>query len=335
MNSVKKNICLCAVLMTEFLLPPGVLYAGSASAAKTVSVPVDHRVLHFPPPHSFGLLELLPVGNEPALNKLPVPAKGTVSLDVPSGYFVNLTTSVTVLHAPALLQGIVNERIERVTIGPIVELDDSESGESDRLLAGVSCMYNLEFLDGSRTNITDAGLAHLKGMSKLRGLWLYGTSVHGKCFKDLQGLPELCFITLSGSTIDQDSLVYLAKMHKLNTLHVPSTSLGKSGIEHVAKCSQLTSLDIRDNSSIDDQCIASLRSLSKLQDLTLAGTKSSIKGLRSLKGLPLTMLELPVSIGPSFDKEIHSLFPNALIKHPSLLPPTVGKGDKYLFSPLR
>jgi hypothetical protein len=51
------------------------------------------------------------------------------------------------------------------------------------------------------TNITDAGLAHLKGMHKLRLLWLSQTRITDAGLKHLHGLAGLRIVRVPGTKV--------------------------------------------------------------------------------------------------------------------------------------
>jgi Leucine Rich repeat len=60
---------------------------------------------------------------------------------------------------------------------PVVEIDLEDCPVGDDDLRDFSCFIYLQFLDLTGTRVTDAGLAHLKGLTQLRELDLSKTRV--------------------------------------------------------------------------------------------------------------------------------------------------------------
>jgi len=63
-------------------------------------------------------------------------------------------------------------------------------------------------------------------------------------------------------------------------------------LEALGKMSSLTSLDLKGNKSVSDEGLKSLASLKNLEVLNLENCPISIKGLASLKSLPLKRLTI-------------------------------------------
>ena len=71
----------------------------------------------------------------------------------------------------------------------------------DRTPTLAELRLQLEALDLGNTRITDAGLAHLKGMKKLQRLALVGTGITDAGLANLNGLEELATLELAGTQV--------------------------------------------------------------------------------------------------------------------------------------
>ena len=73
-------------------------------------------------------------------------------------------------------------------------------------------------LDG--TQVTDAGLEHLKGLTRLQSLDLSGTQVTDAGLEHLKGLTQLQWLSLEGTQVTDAGLEHLKGL--TNSKHCPS-----------------------------------------------------------------------------------------------------------------
>ena len=121
-------------------------------------------------------------------------------------------------------------------------------------------------------NITEAGLAHLKGPAKLQRLSLCSTQTNDASLAQLAGLTELEELLLSSNRITDAGLVHLNAMTKLRKLNLMHASAVASGVW------------------ITDAGIAQLAGLKELRILEIDDIKVTERGLKQLSGL--TKLEI-------------------------------------------
>jgi Leucine-rich repeat (LRR) protein len=139
---------------------------------------------------------------------------------------------------------------------------------SDDDLAPIEGLKTLDDLDLSRTSVTDAGLAHLRGLTALRilhlteckgvtdaglvhlaglmaleRLYLDRTRIHGDGLKHLQGLKELRLLDVAYTQIDNDSLATVAMLRALDNLDVSGTGITDSGLHRLRRLSNLKMLE--------------------------------------------------------------------------------------------
>ena len=61
------------------------------------------------------------------------------------------------------------------------------------------------------TKTTDKAMEHLKGLSQLRVLWLYGTKVTDAGLEHLKGLSQLQVLRLNGTKVTEAGVAKLRK----------------------------------------------------------------------------------------------------------------------------
>jgi hypothetical protein len=148
-------------------------------------------------------------------------------------------------------------------------------------LKGLTTLQELNLLFVTR--VTDAGLVHLKGLTNLQELNLSGTKVTDGGLMHLKGLGKLQSLSLPNQITDA-GLVHLKRMSKLGTLNLGGTPISDAGLEHLKGLTKLQTLYLG-NTLITDSGLVHLKGLTNLQTLNLGGTEISDAGLMHLKGL--------------------------------------------------
>ncbi len=93
-------------------------------------------------------------------------------------------------------------------------------------------LKGLRTLDLSNTQITDAGLEHLKGLTNLYSLRLDNTQITDSGLVHLKGLTNLRGILwLSGTQVTDAGLEHLKKLTKLHFLHLSNTNVTDEGVK--------------------------------------------------------------------------------------------------------
>jgi Leucine-rich repeat (LRR) protein len=93
----------------------------------------------------------------------------------------------------------------------------------------------------NRTQITDAGLEHLKGLTSLTTLGLRGPQITDAGLEHLKGLTSLTTLYLDGPQITDAGLEHLKRLTSLTTLDLRSTQITDAGLAEIKaalpKCS--------------------------------------------------------------------------------------------------
>jgi serine/threonine protein kinase/Leucine-rich repeat (LRR) protein len=152
---------------------------------------------------------------------------------------------------------------------------------ADRDMPTVGALKTLEFLELSKTRVSDSGLMHLRGLTQLRELWLTDTAVTDKGMEHLGKLVSVEALMLAGTKLDGSGLRYLANLKKLQNLNISGTLVGDTALTHLSAMSHLQELDL-EATRISDAGLRNLASLTSLEWLYVARTAVGDRGLESL-----------------------------------------------------
>jgi hypothetical protein len=182
--------------------------------------------------------------------------------------------------APQWLRRAVGEDYFRrvVTVG----LNNGRDGQAtDQDLVIFRNLPDITTLELSNNpDITDTGLAHLAGLSKLRVLYLYGTQVKGPGIRHLPRNIE--FLMLTRTPLADEGLIPLKDFNRIQTLRLGFTNVTDEGLANLTGLSTLESLELR-NTELSDGGLEHLRSLKNLKSLSLDHTKVTSAGIARLK----------------------------------------------------
>jgi len=144
--------------------------------------------------------------------------------------------------------------------------------------------------------ITDAGIAQLKGLTKLEDLDLYGTGISDGCAATLSELKQLRSLRLSKTKIGDIALKEIGKLNNLEKLWLHQTQVTDSGLKHLTGLRRLKVLWLP--RSITNAGLKDVGLLTSLNVLVLSGSKINddglkhFRGLTHLKGLSLSETEI-------------------------------------------
>ena len=134
------------------------------------------------------------------------------------------------------------------------------------------------------TQITDAGLVHLKGLTNLADLNLYRTQVTDAGLVHLNGMANLVSLDLLGSQVTDAGLVHLVGLNNLKDLGLNFTQVTGTGLVHLKELTSLEKLWLR-HTQITDARLVHLKGLTNLQNLSLSNNKITGTGLVHLEGM--------------------------------------------------
>ena len=208
-------------------------------------------------------------------------------------------------------------------------------------LAKLTNLKVLRFTNNGK--LTDAGMAHLAGLTKLENFSFVGTQMTGKSYARFDGFTKLTRVSHRGSLIDDEGLrqlcdhlpnleslslahakftdvgaPHLAKLTKLKGLEVGASKATPQALTHIAKL-PLEYLQLGEGFE-SGAAIAFIKDIATLRRLTLTNaqgiTDTDLQGLAGLT--QLTHLEIGKM--PLPDERIPALKPFAFLKSMRLVP---------------
>jgi hypothetical protein len=188
---------------------------------------------------------------------------------------------------------VISVTLSRTEAGTVIEqvglLDQVEmlmlnqTSVSDAGLPHLKGLTKLEHLYLGYSQVTDAGLFHLKGLTNLSALDLAGTQVTDSGLVHLKGLSNLTALSLIESTdVTGAGFVHLNGLTKLSIVNLRRTQFTDAGLGHLKALTNLTSPDLMDT-RVTDAGLAHLKALTKLSQLVLVGTQVTDSGMNDLK----------------------------------------------------
>ncbi len=136
-------------------------------------------------------------------------------------------------------------------------------------------------LEGTR--VSDSGLEHLQAMrDSLRLIRLARTEVTDAGLAHLAGFNELYYVGLGNTQVTDAGLVTLSGLPKLFTLDLPHTAITDTGLEQLSGLNNLVNLDVA-HTAVTDAGLETLKGLPNLRSLNLDGTSVTDAGVQGLK----------------------------------------------------
>ena len=191
--------------------------------------------------------------------------------------------------------------------------------------------------------LTDAGMAHLAGLTKLENFSFVGTQMTGKSYARFDGFTKLTRVSHRGSLIDDEGLRQLCDhLPNLESLSLAHAKFTDAGAPHLAKLTKLKGLELGTSKATPQAlthiaklpleylqlgegfesgaAIAFIKDIATLRRLTLTNaqgiTDTDLQGLAGLT--QLTHLEIGKM--PLPDERIPALKPFAFLKSMRLVP---------------
>jgi hypothetical protein len=132
------------------------------------------------------------------------------------------------------------------------------------------------------TQVTDAGLSHLRGLTQLQELHLGSTRVTDVGLEHVQGLTQLKKLSLNSTPVTDAGLEHLRGLTQLQCLWLDSTQITDAGLSHLRGLTQLNLLSL-DGTQVTDAGLSHLQGLTQLQGLFLDSTQVTGAGVNELK----------------------------------------------------
>ena len=187
---------------------------------------------------------------------------------------------------------------------------------TDDGLAALDGLSGLEVLYvWDATQVSDAGIAHLAGLPKLRGVHISNSRLGDGALAVFAKMPSIRSLSLQGNNFSDAGMKHLSGMKQLQSLWVGmgSQPITDAGVRHLAGLTGLEQLDLQSarltaggvaalnsltelrslyidgpagGDAIGDADIEPLLGMKKLKRLSLGNTRLTAAGVRRLIGLP-------------------------------------------------
>jgi Leucine-rich repeat (LRR) protein len=172
----------------------------------------------------------------------------------------------------------------------------SQSGATDHDLLFMDDLPDVAWIDLFECDITDAGLAPLTSLKKLRTLRLTDTKVKGPGLRDVAKIPNLETFEFSFNPTDAGSRITphldsLRELKNLKSLTIRSVKLTEPDLRTIGELSTLESLEFM-GCDIQSPALEYLAGLTRLKALTIDGAFTDADGasLAKLPGLKKLVL---------------------------------------------
>jgi hypothetical protein len=142
------------------------------------------------------------------------------------------------------------------------------------------------------TNVTDTGIKHLSGMKELKNLSLQLVPITDAGLKTLSGFTKLEWLWLQHAKITDQGLGELKPLQNLKELSLSHVKIGNAALVHLTGLRKLENLFINDT-KVTNIGLFRLKSLTSLRSLNVEETAVTRAGAESLKS---RMPELRITI---------------------------------------
>lgn len=144
-----------------------------------------------------------------------------------------------------------------------LSLRGNSNYDIDKYLVHLAKLTELEELNLRNTAVGDAGLAHLKGMSKLEKLYVRKNpatrEVTNAGMAQLAGLTNIEMTNIGGPDLTDDGLRHLANIKKLNHLTITDGKITDKGLRHLEGLKALSYLNIKSQKDLSPAALERLR----------------------------------------------------------------------------
>lgn len=218
----------------------------------------------------------------PALAKSPIPLAPTVaseSQDLPAGEPLPRTRAEDQVTQPP-------PSVSDVTKAPGFGEPEHDSSLTDFLAppqADDELGRLITSLDLSGTQVSDAGLVHLKDCTDLRHLYLGATQVSDAGLANFKGFKNFTALKLHDTTVTDTGLAHFKDSKNLTWLFLNRTPTTDAGLAHFKDCKNLTILDLS-STKVSDAGLAHARDWQIVDTILLSGTRVTDVGLSYFAG---------------------------------------------------
>jgi hypothetical protein len=164
--------------------------------------------------------------------------------------------------------------------GLAIDLSDSRVTDDD--IPIVIQIARMNTLVLANTGVTDAGVAHLKGLAAtLQVLTLDQTRVTDAGLAHVEGLTRLQWLSFINTRVTDAGLSHLERLSELQSLMLQETGISDAGLAHLHGLTALQQLNLR-KTQVTDAGLAHLQGLRNLK-LVLLGANVTNAGITEMR----------------------------------------------------
>lgn len=216
-----------------------------------------------------GLARLAALKNLERLTMIPckgIRGDGLASLaEMPSLRSLTIAANSKVWQSPAIKMpaNVIDAEVAR-QIANAKNLQYLHLGQADdAVLEPIGGMKSLRTLELGSTKVTEAGVAHLGGLTDLERVNLSYTPQTDDGLKHLAGMKKLKSLNLAKCQIEGPGLAHLAAMKQLEELHLEYNPLTEEALPHLLRLTGLRDLNLTQTKIGDDAALALKKALPK------------------------------------------------------------------------
>jgi internalin A len=161
------------------------------------------------------------------------------------------------------------------------ELHLGQSNINDARLKCLGGLSQLQKLTVYSEAITDAGLIHLRGLTQIQELDLSDTKIGDEGLAIVKEMPQLRKLWLGGTQVSDAGLANLELLTRLERLELYRTKIDDAGLDHIRGLTQLQVVNLA-GTRVTDRALVVLKRLTRLEDVCL-GTNATESGVKELK----------------------------------------------------
>jgi Leucine-rich repeat (LRR) protein len=153
----------------------------------------------------------------------------------------------------------------------------------DGVLAQLANLPALESLDIGQSGVSEAGIAHLRGLIGLKRLYLHDLPIADHALINLRNLVDLDVLSLRNTQIEGRGLIYIRGLVHLRVLNLSKTKFSDEALVYLKGLWDLDTLALEDT-GMTGAGLVQLKPLDKLRVLNLNGCKVTDADLAGLVG---------------------------------------------------
>ncbi len=279
--------------------------------------PSATRLYRFPKTFSIGTFTTVDKLNQ---QSKPKQAKGEHTIAFDKQFHLRVTNKDLIRH-PQLLRGFGEYDVNALHLDNVTQQEEEAVLYNPDITFDASIVYcsnwkALIHLIAYGTTLSDVGLRCVQDLPYLINVDVTGTRVTADGFKQLKTFPDkIAGVGIGGMPAGKTLIPELSKSKVLTTVNFSKLDLADHDVKMLANTRSLVMLNLQENPKVTDQAIASLKNLTNLFKLDIAGTSvtsASIPVLASFSKLRVITLDGDHWTAKDV-KKLQSLLPKAAL----------------------